>query len=263
MGDLAAAQPYCEQALAICEARLGALDKLVKEMRDKLNMLTAKKQENNQLKAKVDSIELLADNLRNRVEEARVLMLRNESDFDIIERARPPDEAEPSGRKTLAILGVILGGGLGLMIALLQEFLDKRVRTRREAQDLGEGKLNRDVTDGWISMIQHYFLAAAVPPRGEQQHFYGKRLPDGRAVIGAYTPARAVAPGSTATFTGVPSRVTKDRMPPSCGRATSPTTCTPQRWNSGASTRRPWALSWLPAITITWAPVAAMPSRVS
>ncbi|MCB1734800.1 MAG: hypothetical protein H6981_07755 [Gammaproteobacteria bacterium] len=123
------------------EARLGALDKLVKEMRDKLNMLTAKKQENNQLKAKVDSIELLADNLRNRVEEARVLMLRNESDFDIIERARPPDEAEPSGRKTLAILGVILGGGLGLMIALLQEFLDKRVRTRREAQDLGEGKL--------------------------------------------------------------------------------------------------------------------------
>ncbi|MCB1774041.1 MAG: membrane protein insertase YidC, partial [Gammaproteobacteria bacterium] len=69
-------------------------------------------------------------------------------------------------------------------------------------EDLGEGKLNRDVTDGWISMIQHYFLAAAVPPRGEQQHFYGKRLPDGRAVIGAYTPARAVAPGSTATFTG-------------------------------------------------------------
>ena len=69
-------------------------------------------------------------------------------------------------------------------------------------EDLGAGKLNRDVTDGWISMIQHYFLAAVVPPRGEQQHFYGKRLPDGRAVIGAYTPARSVQPGSSATFTG-------------------------------------------------------------
>jgi YidC/Oxa1 family membrane protein insertase len=68
--------------------------------------------------------------------------------------------------------------------------------------DLGDGKLNRDVTDGWISMIQHYFLAAIVPPRGEQQHYYGKRLPNGRAVIGAYTPARTVQPGSQATFVG-------------------------------------------------------------
>jgi YidC/Oxa1 family membrane protein insertase len=69
--------------------------------------------------------------------------------------------------------------------------------------DLGEGKLNRDVTDGWVSMIQHYFLGAVVPPRGQQQHFYGKRLPDGRAVIGSYTPSQAVPPGSQGSFTGM------------------------------------------------------------
>jgi YidC/Oxa1 family membrane protein insertase len=69
-------------------------------------------------------------------------------------------------------------------------------------EDLGAGKLDRAVTDGWVAMIQHYFLGAVVPPRGEQQQFYGKRLANGRAVIGAYTPARAVAQGSSATFTG-------------------------------------------------------------
>ncbi|MDJ0740922.1 MAG: membrane protein insertase YidC [Gammaproteobacteria bacterium] len=68
--------------------------------------------------------------------------------------------------------------------------------------DLGAGQLDRDAVDGWVSMIQHYFLAAIVPPRGEEQHFYGKRLPNGRAVIGAYTPAKTVAPGSRDGFTG-------------------------------------------------------------
>jgi YidC/Oxa1 family membrane protein insertase len=69
-------------------------------------------------------------------------------------------------------------------------------------EDLGKDRLNRDVVDGWISMIQHYFLAAIVPPRGQQQHFYGKRLANGRAVIGAYTPAMTVGPGEQATFNG-------------------------------------------------------------
>ena len=68
--------------------------------------------------------------------------------------------------------------------------------------ELGSGQLNRDVTDGWLSMIQHYFLGAIIPPRGEQQHYYGKQLSNGRAVIGAYGPAKTVAPDSSGTFTG-------------------------------------------------------------
>jgi len=69
--------------------------------------------------------------------------------------------------------------------------------------DLASGDLDRDVKDGWISMIQHYFLAAFVPPRGEMQHFYGKQLANGRSVIGSYTPAKTVAPGQQASFQGV------------------------------------------------------------
>jgi len=69
-------------------------------------------------------------------------------------------------------------------------------------EELGAGQLDRDVTDGWLSMIQHYFLTAIVPPRGEQQHYYGKRLSNGRAVIGGYSPARMVAAGDSDRFSG-------------------------------------------------------------
>ena len=69
-------------------------------------------------------------------------------------------------------------------------------------EELGTGQLDRDVKDGWLAMIQHYFLGAIIPPRGEDQHYYGKRLSNGRAVIGGYSAAKTVAPGATETFSG-------------------------------------------------------------
>ena len=69
-------------------------------------------------------------------------------------------------------------------------------------EELGTGQVDRDVKDGWLAMIQHYFLGAIVPPRGEDQHYYGKRLSNGRAVIGGYGPAKTVAPGAAETFSG-------------------------------------------------------------
>lgn len=68
--------------------------------------------------------------------------------------------------------------------------------------DLAEGGLKRDVTNGWIAMIQHYFLAAFVPPREQTDHFYGRKLENGRYVIGEYTPAISLAPGNQHTFQG-------------------------------------------------------------
>jgi YidC/Oxa1 family membrane protein insertase len=71
-----------------------------------------------------------------------------------------------------------------------------------DLEELSAGQLDRESRDGWVSMIQHYFLAAIVPPRGETHHFYGKGVSNGRAVIGAYTPAKTVAPGANDQFTG-------------------------------------------------------------
>ena len=66
--------------------------------------------------------------------------------------------------------------------------------------EMAESKLDRDVTGGWISMIQHYFLAAWIPPAEVQEHFFTNILPGGRYVIGKYSPPVTVADGATHSF---------------------------------------------------------------
>ena len=68
--------------------------------------------------------------------------------------------------------------------------------------NLEEGEPNLDAKDGWIAMIQHYFLVAFVPPRGEKDHYYGKPVGEKRYVLGTYTPVRTVAPGQKTGFAG-------------------------------------------------------------
>ena len=66
--------------------------------------------------------------------------------------------------------------------------------------DIAESKLNRNVTDGWVAMLQHYFLTSWIPPRSEVQTFYTNHLSGPRYVIGMYSPAVTVAPGSSHSF---------------------------------------------------------------
>ena len=65
---------------------------------------------------------------------------------------------------------------------------------------LAAGELDKEVTGGWIAMIQHYFLGAVIPPKSEPRHFYGKGLANGHYVIGEYSQAAKVAPGENRSF---------------------------------------------------------------
>ncbi len=67
-------------------------------------------------------------------------------------------------------------------------------------KDMSAEKLELPVTDGWIAMIQHYFLAAWVPPRGVEETFYTNVLDGSRYIIGKYSPAVSVPAGATHTF---------------------------------------------------------------
>ncbi len=57
--------------------------------------------------------------------------------------------------------------------------------------------LNRTVPDGWIAMIQHYFLSAWIPAENETHQFYSKALPDDIYTIGMIGTPLQVAPGQT------------------------------------------------------------------
>ena len=65
-----------------------------------------------------------------------------------------------------------------------------------------EGKLNKPVTDGWVAMMQHYFIGAWIPPRGQQDTFYTNVLDNSRYIIGLYSAPVSIAPGTTHAFDG-------------------------------------------------------------
>lgn len=51
--------------------------------------------------------------------------------------------------------------------------------------------------DGWIAMVQHYFVAAWLPPAKTQREFYAERISDGFYRAGVKTSVPAIAPGAT------------------------------------------------------------------
>jgi YidC/Oxa1 family membrane protein insertase len=67
-------------------------------------------------------------------------------------------------------------------------------------EDMVDAKLDRTITDGWAAMLQHYFLGAVIPARGEANRYYTNTLSHARYVIGMIAPNRVVTPGSSAVF---------------------------------------------------------------
>jgi YidC/Oxa1 family membrane protein insertase len=66
--------------------------------------------------------------------------------------------------------------------------------------DIEKGKveLPKHVNNGWIGIVQHYFVSAWVPPDGVSREFYAKKLPDGLFAAGVIVPMQKIAPGATA-----------------------------------------------------------------
>jgi YidC/Oxa1 family membrane protein insertase len=69
--------------------------------------------------------------------------------------------------------------------------------------DMAEKALKREVTGGWVAMLQHYFVGAWMPEPKARSQFWTDARGDNRFVIG-YTALDAVtvAPGATGTLTG-------------------------------------------------------------
>ena len=66
--------------------------------------------------------------------------------------------------------------------------------------DLQDNPINLDVTDGWIAILEHYFVTAVLPNRSEPYHYYSKILDDRRYLVGLYGQPTTVAVGETASF---------------------------------------------------------------
>ncbi|MET0118201.1 MAG: membrane protein insertase YidC [Sedimenticola sp.] len=67
-------------------------------------------------------------------------------------------------------------------------------------EDMGDSRLDQDIQGGWLAMLQHYFVTAWVPGAEQKDHYYTNVLPNGRYLLGAYTPGATVAAGQSHTF---------------------------------------------------------------
>ncbi|MDA8110693.1 MAG: membrane protein insertase YidC [Betaproteobacteria bacterium] len=61
----------------------------------------------------------------------------------------------------------------------------------------GKAEYPKQARDGWIAMVQHYFVSAWIPAANTQREYFVKRLPDGLYSAGVILPVPQVAPGAT------------------------------------------------------------------
>ena len=65
--------------------------------------------------------------------------------------------------------------------------------------DIAKGKADypKSADQGWIAMIQHYFLTAWVPPEGAKRELYTREVDKNLYAVGSVLPLGAIAPGAT------------------------------------------------------------------
>jgi YidC/Oxa1 family membrane protein insertase len=66
--------------------------------------------------------------------------------------------------------------------------------------DLHDEPFEHTQTGGWLAMLQHYFVAAILPPQGEQATFAGKPSTVKGYLAQYHGPLQTVAAGATGTF---------------------------------------------------------------
>ena len=68
-------------------------------------------------------------------------------------------------------------------------------------KDMGKTNLSKTAKDGWIGLVQHYFVGAWIPKEGLPREYYTKALSDNIYSIGAVSPLGTIAAGASQDIT--------------------------------------------------------------
>ena len=64
--------------------------------------------------------------------------------------------------------------------------------------DIEDDKFEENTNNGWVAMLQHYFLTALIPSNKDENHtFYTRKGDDSSYIIGAATPTKEIVAGGT------------------------------------------------------------------
>lgn len=82
-------------------------------------------------------------------------------------------------------------------------YTDARKFQKVAFKDIQDGKTDFDKTadNGWVSMVQHHFVAAWLPEGSVKREYYTRALGDGQYAAGVILAEGTLAPGQQKTFT--------------------------------------------------------------
>ncbi len=82
-------------------------------------------------------------------------------------------------------------------------YTDKEKFQKVDFADIAKGKISypKKSDDGWIALLQHYFLSAWLPANNTPREFYTKRLDNGLNAAGVIVSLGTIAPGASGTLT--------------------------------------------------------------
>ncbi len=102
-------------------------------------------------------------------------------------------------------------------------YTDKEKFQKVDFANMDKGKLEypKEGSDGWIGMVQHYFVSAWLPKAQTQHEFFTRKLDSGLYSVGVVLPVPAIAAGqkgtiSTPLYAG-PAQSSLDKIAPGLG----------------------------------------------
>jgi YidC/Oxa1 family membrane protein insertase len=114
----------------------------------------------------------------------------------------------------------------------------------------GNAKHSQSADNGWVGMLQHYFVAAWLPKDKIQREFYTRKLENELYSVGIILPVAAIAPGQTAKISvplyAGPAQTSLDEIAPGLGLTVD------YGWLTIISTPLFWLLSYLYGWVFNW-----------
>jgi YidC/Oxa1 family membrane protein insertase len=65
-------------------------------------------------------------------------------------------------------------------------------------KDMADANLSKTSKDGWIGLVEHYFVSAWIPKAGSSHEFYTQKLTENIYAVGVLAPSAVIAPGAKA-----------------------------------------------------------------
>jgi YidC/Oxa1 family membrane protein insertase len=116
--------------------------------------------------------------------------------FAYFQFLRDGNQPSQEAAQTSAIAGVATFTGPAV-------YTDETKFVKVDFKDIEKGKQShaKKAKDGWIGLVQHYFVSAWLPKDGVEREFFTNKVGDNLFTAGVIVPVGTVEPGATASVT--------------------------------------------------------------